>query len=86
MICSLVWRPENIFIRQVAFSRLDAQEQYDISKYCPFRAPGLNKEKSKYQGSLRVKVRERKRDYEVPLKLTSAARWITSKQLQRATS
>ena len=47
---------------------------------------GLNKEKSKYQGSLRVKVRERKRDYEVPLKLTSAARWITSQQLQRATS
>ena len=47
--------------------------------------PG-NKEKSKYLGSLRVKVRERKRDYEVPLKLTSAARWITSKQLQRATS
>ena len=49
-------------------------------------ARGLNKEKSKYQGSLRVKVRERKRDYEVPLKLTSAARWITSKQLQRAAS
>ena len=47
---------------------------------------GLNKEKLKYQGSLRVKVRERKRDYEVPLKLTSAARWITSKQLQRAAS
>ena len=50
-------------------------------------APGLPmKEKSKYPGSLRVKVRERKRDYEVPLKLTSAARWITSKQLQRAAS
>ena len=56
-------------------------------KFCPLRVHGLlMKENSKYQGSLRVKVRERKRDYEVPLKLTSAARWITSKQLQRATS
>ena len=52
----------------------------------PSGGHGLNKEKSKYPGSLRVKVRERKRDYEVPLKLTSTARWITSKQLQRATS
>ena len=55
-------------------------------KFFPLRGHGLNKKKLKYQGSLRVKVRERKRDYEVPLKLTSAARWITSKQLQRATS
>ena len=55
-------------------------------KFCPFWVHGLNKEKSKYPGSLRVKVRERKRDYEVPLKLTSTARWITSKQLQRAAS
>ena len=55
-------------------------------KFCPLPGSGLNKEKSKYQGSLRVKVRERKRDYELPLKLTSAARWIISKQLQRATS
>ena len=53
----------------------------------PFSASGLPmKEKLNNPGSLRVKVRERKRDYEVPLKLTSAARWITSKQLQRAAS
>ena len=55
-------------------------------KFCPFRVHGLNIKKSKYQGSLSVKVRERKRDYEVPLKLTRAARRIISKQLQRAAS
>ena len=54
-------------------------------KFCPSGTHVLNKEKLKYPGSLRVKVRERKRNYGVPLKLTSAARWITSKQLQRAT-